>query len=185
MRALEEILSPSHVRTSRNELRTPRHKSHRDQYERRLFTSSGQPRRPSRSRSPSRRNNANTSHHRTSPPPYSRSQSSTNSPSKQHSFQHGAGSKSACALCLGRDACDILKCQSGTFWDGSKARCRKNDQGRLVSPTGNILCFNWNTRRGCVAQGHDDRHECSGCGNKDHGAQECPRAQKKPASHPL
>ncbi|KAF8148912.1 hypothetical protein B0H34DRAFT_618887, partial [Crassisporium funariophilum] len=91
-----------------------------------------------------------------------------------------AGSKSppVCALCLGREAHDVFKCQSDTSWDGTKARCHKNDQGRLVTPMGTVLCFDWNTRRGCTGQGHDDRHECSGCGNKDHGAQNCPRAQK-------
>lgn len=166
-------------RVGKEDTRASRHKPHRDQTERRHFN--GKSRHPSRSRSPTHRSNSGNSNRRSSPPPYSRQNSTSSSQSKQPPFHTGAGPKgpTVCALCLGREACDMLKCQSSTLWDGSKARCRKNEQGRLVSPTGLVLCFDWNIRRGCTAQGHDDRHECSGCGNKDHGAQKCPRAQKK------
>jgi hypothetical protein len=91
----------------------------------------------------------------------------------------------ACALCLATDPHDTRKCRSETLWDGSKARCRKSEEGRLVTPAGTILCSDWNNRRGCTSTLHEQRHECSGCGSKDHGAQGCPRAQKKPSAHSL
>ncbi|KAF8800487.1 hypothetical protein BYT27DRAFT_7200087 [Phlegmacium glaucopus] len=93
--------------------------------------------------------------------------------------------QAVCALCLATDPHDTRKCHSETFWDGSKARCRKNDEGRLITPTGTTLCHDWNSRRGCTSNSHEQRQECSGCGNKDHGAQRCPRAQKKPSPHSL
>ena len=141
----------------------------------------------SHSHSPSHQGNASFTGHHSSPPPYSHSHHSMSQTLKQPSFQPGAGSRSppACTLCLRREACNLLKCQADLFWDGSKARCQKNDQGRLVSPLGQVLCFNWNTWRGCSAKGCKDRHKCSGCGNKDHGAQKRPWAQKKPSTHPL
>jgi len=187
MRTSRENCLTTNIRIGKDEPRSSRHKSYRDGPDRRQFSSSGRPRHPSRSRSPSRRGSARTSYRRSSPPPYSHSRSPLPSSSKQPLFQPGAGSKSppVCALCLGREVHDVFKCQSNTCWDGTKARCCKNDQGRLVTPTGNILCYDWNTRRGCTANGHDDCHECSGCGNKDHGAQYCPRAQKKSSAHSL
>src|SRR5271168_2198827 len=96
-------------------------------------------------------------------------------------FRLGADSKGppVCAICLGRNICEIGKCRSENFWDGSKVRCQKNEQGRLITPTGTILCHDWNTRRGCPSTVHGQRHECSGCGKRDHGAQNCARAQKE------
>ncbi|TEB23453.1 hypothetical protein FA13DRAFT_1571991, partial [Coprinellus micaceus] len=49
---------------------------------------------------------------------------------------------------------------------------------RLQDPNGKILCFDWQRAVGCKSTTHDSKHECSGCGEKDHGAQKCPRAQK-------
>jgi hypothetical protein len=86
---------------------------------------------------------------------------------------------------LATDSHDTRKCRSETLWDGTKARCRKSDEGRLISPTGTTLCSDWNSRRGCSSSTHEHRHECSGCGNKDHGAQGCPRAQKKSGAHAI
>ena len=168
---------------------TPRRRAHRDTQDRREFSSSSSKlRQSSRSRSPHRPTSSKPpSRRRTSPPPYYQPNSSSHSPSKQHFFQSGADSKGppVCAVCLGRNICEISKCRSENCWDGSKARCRKNDQGRLITPTGNILCHDWNTRRGCSSTAHSQRHECSGCGQKDHGAQNCPRAQKENPSHSL
>ena len=114
------------------------------------------------------------------PPPYS-------SPTKPQSFQAGAGTNeaSACALCLGRHFHDIQNCRSESLWDGGRTRCKKNEGGRLVNPTRTVLCHNWNSRRGCSATGHEQRHECTGCGQPDHGAQKCPRAQKAPGAHTI
>ncbi|KAF6763338.1 hypothetical protein DFP72DRAFT_801537, partial [Ephemerocybe angulata] len=85
---------------------------------------------------------------------------------------------SACTLCLGRFPHNVYTCTSKTLWDGSPARCRKNEKNRLQDPTGKILCSNWQTENGCSDSTHDDKHECSGCGKKDHGAQGCPRGEK-------
>ena len=141
---------------------------------------SGRQRNPSRSRSPARRTPNNPAHQRSSPPPYQ-------SPSKNASFQPSTAFQGTpvCALCLATDPHDVRKCRSETLWDGSKARCRKSDEGRLITGAGNTLCSDWNSRRGCSSSTHEQRHECSGCGNKDHGAQRCPRAQKKPSAHSL
>ena len=62
-------------------------------------------------------------------------------------FPSGTSAKalSVCTLCLGWDPHDIYKCTSEIFWDRSKMRCHRNEQGRLVSPAGSILCLNWNS----------------------------------------
>ena len=95
-------------------------------------------------------------------------------------FQPGAAAPalSACTLCLGRHRHDIARCNAVQFWDHSAARCRRNEGGRLVNPSGTTLCSDWQLPRGCANSSHPDRHECSGCGNKAHGAQSCPRSQK-------
>ena len=119
----------------------------------------------SHSCSPSRRAQSSSAHPRSSPPPYNR-QSSQHSPSKQSSFQASTATQGqpVCALCLATETHDTRRCHSKTLWDGSKARCRKNEDGRLITPTGNTLCSDWNNRRGCSSSAHDVRHECSGCG---------------------
>src|SRR5271155_472204 len=134
----------------------------------------------SRSRSPTRRAQSSSTHPRPSPPPYSR-QSSQYSPSKHQAFQASTGSQGhpVCALCLATDSHDTRRCRSESLWDGSKVRCKKSEEGRLITPSGTTLCSDWNSRRGCSSNAHETRHECSGCGSKDHGAQKCPRAQKK------
>src|ERR1700678_275393 len=158
---------------------TPRRRNYRDKDGGRNVSGSGR-RNTSRSRSPARRTPNNLAYQRSSPPPYQ-------SPSKNPAFQPSTAFQghAACVLCLATDPHDTRKCRSKTLWDGSKARCRKNDEGRLISPAGTTLCSNWNNRRGCSSTMHEQRHKCSGCGNKDHGAQKCPRAQKKPSAHSL
>ena len=134
--------------------------------------------RSSHSRSPTRRASGASMHPHVSP---------RSSPSKQSAFQSSTAfqGQPVCALCLATDQHDTRRCRSETLWDGSKARCKKSDEGRLITPSGTTLCSDWNNRRGCSSSAHDFRHECSGCGEKDHGAQRCPRAQKKAASHSL
>lgn len=100
---------------------------------------------------------------------------------KGASFQAGTSSTplSACAICLGRHRHDVYKCSADALWDASKARCRRNDNGRLVNPNGITICSDWQRIAGCASTAHDSRHECSGCGKSDHGAQTCPRGQKE------
>jgi hypothetical protein len=108
-----------------------------------------------------------------SPPPYSTSPRKTS----RMFFPEGANSRgpAICAVCLGIFKHDVSKCSSDSFWDGSKARCRRNDKGRIINPAGLVLCVDWQRPNGCSASGHN--HECSGCGKQDHGAQKCSRAQ--------
>lgn len=101
--------------------------------------------------------------------------------SRNQSFRTGASQSNAlaaCTLCLGRHRHDISACTATTLWDGSPARCRRNEKGRLVNPNGFVICNDWQRPNGCSETTHDSRHECSGCGKPDHGAQRCPRAQK-------
>jgi hypothetical protein len=142
--------------------------------------------RSSRSRSPTRH-----SKRRRSPPArhkdYQGSGERGRAPSSRHnqSFRSGASSTglSACAVCLGRHPHDISKCSTGTLWDGSNSRCKRNEQKRLVNPEGLIICSDWQRPSGCTTSGHNHRHECSGCGKTSHGAQSCPRTQKGSSPH--
>ena len=181
---LRAVQSGVALQDSRHEhVRTPRRRNYRDRDNGRNASGSGLPYNPARSRSPVRRTPHTPAHRRSSPPPYNQHQS----PSKNSVFPFGTASQGlpVCALCLATDPHDTRKCRSETLWDGSKARCSKSDEGRLITPAGTTLCSDWNNRRGCSISTHEQRHECSGCGNKDHGAQRCPRAQKKPSAHPL
>ena len=78
-----------------------------------------------------------------------------------------------CALCLARGHPGMSRCTADALWDGTPARCRRSADGRIVNPDGVDLCFSWQLARGCGSRRHDDRHECAGCGDADHGAQEC------------
>ncbi|KAH7917947.1 hypothetical protein BV22DRAFT_1042090 [Leucogyrophana mollusca] len=96
-------------------------------------------------------------------------------------FRPSAGSqgRSACALCLGRFPHDVHNCKASQLWDGmTAAYCRRGTDGRLVNPKGTPLCFDWQRLFGCSSPYHDQRHECSGCREKNHGAQACPRGEK-------
>ena len=165
--------------------RTPRRRNLRDkdQLPGRGARGSGRHHNASRSRSPARRPSYTPSHLRSSPPPYHQQPS----PSKNPVFPASTAPQglAVCALCLATDPHSTRKCRSESLWDGSKARCRKTEEGRLLTPAGTILCSDWNNRRGCTANSHEQRHECSGCGGKDHGAQKCPRAQKRPSAHAI
>ena len=137
-------------------------------------------RRRSRSRSPTR----HPSRYRQTSPPLPKSKQYPTPqpipPNRTQSFQPGASSPglSACAICLGRHPHIVAKCKSDTLWDGSRAHCKRSEQGHLVNTNGNTICSDWQRPGGCSATGHDSRHQCSGCGKPTHGAQQCPRAQK-------
>lgn len=78
-----------------------------------------------------------------------------------------------CALCLARGHPGMSRCTADVLWDGTPTRCWRSADGKIVNPDGVELCFSWQLARGCNSRRHDDRHECSGCGDADHGAQEC------------
>lgn len=82
-----------------------------------------------------------------------------------------------CAVCLGMHT-DVAKCDSDTFWNDKPARCHRNDDGRLVNPQGRVLCLDWQRFGKCEGRGSKHVHECSGCGDRHHGACRCPLRQK-------
>ncbi|THH28602.1 hypothetical protein EUX98_g5575 [Antrodiella citrinella] len=99
-----------------------------------------------------------------------------------HSFQgaeKGSGKPTAaCAICLSREYHVLSKCDSPTIFDGSAAYASRNDQGRIVDKNGIELCMEWQRPNGCPSRSRSHRHDCSGCGRSDHGANNCPRAEK-------
>lgn len=129
-------------------------------------------RRNSRSRSPRRGGNEN---RKRSP------DNSRNNQQRKQGFSQGAGTRgrSACAICLGRFAHNIQRCESSKLWDGTPAYCKKTQDNRLVNSQGSPLCFKWQRPNGCFTSNHELHHECSGCGSKEHGAQGCPRGEKE------
>ncbi|KAF8880732.1 hypothetical protein BD779DRAFT_1547673 [Infundibulicybe gibba] len=65
------------------------------------------------------------------------------------------------------------------LWDKTTpARCRRDGEGHIINPQGQILCFNFQRKAGCPSRSHDDRHECTRCGKCDHGAARCPLVEK-------
>jgi hypothetical protein len=85
----------------------------------------------------------------------------------------------ACPVCLSRKKHAIRYCRVALLWDGkTKTVCSRSDDGRIIDGKGRILCSNWNQPIGCNERSSGHIHECSGCGDKSHGAQECDRAQK-------
>ena len=122
-------------------------------------------------------------HSKASSPPrdVKRHRTTKSTADSQQSFQTGAagaGALSACTTCLGRHPHDVYNCSSKTLWDGTPARCQKNENGRLTNPAGSVLCTDWQQPNGCTSTTHDSRYECSGCGKQTYGAQKCPRTQK-------
>jgi hypothetical protein len=95
-------------------------------------------------------------------------------------FRNSTGSRPSgvCAVCLGRNDHDFSKCNSARLWDGTKGWARKNEQGRLATPEGLVLCFDWQLPKTCASTTHTEKHLCSGCGEASHGAQKCLRAEK-------
>lgn len=89
----------------------------------------------------------------------------------------GARPNQLCAICLGRGGHDVGACTKSKLWDGvTKAHCKRDDEGRVINPAGQVVCINFQRGRGCRQPGH--LHECSGCGGDDHGAAKCTLVQK-------
>ena len=95
-------------------------------------------------------------------------------------FRNSTGSHPSrvCAVCLGQSEHDFAKCHSSKLWDGKKGWAWKNEKGRLATPEGLVLCFDWQLPKTCTSTSHTKKHLCSGCGESSHGAQKCPRAEK-------
>ncbi|KAF9030791.1 hypothetical protein BDZ89DRAFT_886117, partial [Hymenopellis radicata] len=72
----------------------------------------------------------------------------------------------------------VSSCRATTLWNGGPTRIRRRSTGSIETKSGGRVCLNWQILRGCPSTLHPERHECSGCGDKGHGAFKCPRAQK-------
>ncbi|KAJ7051787.1 hypothetical protein C8F01DRAFT_919474, partial [Mycena amicta] len=90
----------------------------------------------------------------------------------------GKAALSVCAACLGRFQHNVHLCNPSTLWNGESTHVTRDQNGRLINPSGAELCLKWQLPRQCTNSSHPERHLCSGCGEKSHGAQDCPRAQK-------
>ena len=81
-----------------------------------------------------------------------------------------------CPMCLGRHEHDILNCKATELWDqATPTHCTRDQHGHLINKSGHTLCWDFQRPTGCNSHVH--KHECSGCGDKRHGANKCPRAQ--------
>ncbi|KAJ7070078.1 hypothetical protein C8F01DRAFT_977295, partial [Mycena amicta] len=86
----------------------------------------------------------------------------------------GANVYAVCAVCL-RPHENLTACRSSKLWNDMDAHCSRNG-GKLTNPAGISLCLNFQRAGGCQgAQGNGPKHihECSGCGQTDHGASNC------------
>jgi hypothetical protein len=138
---------------------------------------------PSRSGRPQRRSTPSSSYRQRSrsrsPPPRSQTRQAPSRRETNQSFQRGASSSamSACAVCLSRQKHQVHKCAATKFWSGDPARCTRNDRGRLINPDGAVICGDFQKTAGCASSDGTHKHECSGCGQRSHGAQACPLAE--------
>lgn len=114
-------------------------------------------------------------------PPYTKPEGSTHQGKKAQpaSFQTSSSPPlSVCAVCLSRHKHHVGSCNASTIWSGGQPFSKRDHAGKLVNLEGHRLCLDFQRPRGCSSTQDSHRHECSGCGKKDHGANDCPRAQK-------
>ena len=119
-------------------------------------------------------------------PAHNRSQSRGKSPWRSHSYNSkwhcpfcNAKPMSTCPKCLGTHEVrpDCPPCNVSSLWDNSApAHCKRDQQGRLLNKSRQILCWDFQQPCGCSGKGHN--HKCLGCGDANHGAQECPLRQR-------
>ena len=102
------------------------------------------------------------------------------SSSRSADFRTGAGENpdlAPCAICLSRGRHNVRACKATKRWDGIPTQYSRNSDLWIVDNQGNVICSDWQRPKGCSSTRH--RHECSGCGNRTHGAHECPLAQPR------
>ena len=90
----------------------------------------------------------------------------------------GSCPSGVCVVCLGRSDHNFSTCNSSKLWDGKKGWAQKNEQGRLATPEGLVLCFDWQLPKSCTSTTHSEKYICTDCGESNHGAQKCPCAEK-------
>lgn len=104
-------------------------------------------------------------------------------------FTPGAGDSypCTCALCLGRYSHNMQKCTRTTRWNGEPCASHRNSSGILIFSKLNLpVCLDFQLAgRRCTDTSHPRVHACSGCGDGDHGAFECPHAQAPPYTNPV
>ncbi|KAI0796431.1 hypothetical protein BC629DRAFT_1286261 [Irpex lacteus] len=66
------------------------------------------------------------------------------------------------------------KCSRDTLWNGTPAHARRGRDGKLSTRNGRPLCTDFQRNGTCSFRGAKHVHECSGCGDKAHGACDCP-----------
>lgn len=92
----------------------------------------------------------------------------------RHTDQATAGP--VCVVCLGRYPHVLATCARSKLWDGKRnTYSRRDAKNRIINKSGFALCFNFQRPGSCASTDHV--HECSGCGDPNHGAQQCPLAQ--------
>lgn len=104
---------------------------------------------------------------------------------RRPSSEQETNSLSACPICLSRKRHPIRKCQATSLWNGQrKSRCTRTEDGRIVDVDGRTLCSNWNQTIGCKDQRSNHVHECLGCRESTHRAQNCSLAEKTQTPDP-
>lgn len=104
-------------------------------------------------------------------PPRKRSNNSSST------FQDRSEPGLCCILCLSPIPHNKQKCDRATMGCGAPTRCHRDSRNRIVNPDGKTICLEFN-RKGCKSSNSKHLHECSGCGSKEHGAQECHLVEK-------
>lgn len=122
-----------------------------------------------------------------SPPPYRRgkreggssstgsSTPSSSSSGKTKSFREDE--VALCTVCLAYHK-GFRRCTKETLWSGRPAHSTRASDGHLITKAGRNLCTDFQRTGTCSYRGSKHVHECSGCGDKSHGALQCPLAQK-------
>jgi hypothetical protein len=109
-------------------------------------------------------------------------------PQRHHPYQRGSSGPSnssrssaqdqtqgLCPVCLREPHENMPKCRRDTLSDGKPACSYRNEFGQLVNETGRALCVDFQRPEGCTGGCRAPRHRCSGCGESQHGAADCPR----------
>ncbi|KAG2089432.1 uncharacterized protein F5147DRAFT_561800, partial [Suillus discolor] len=83
-----------------------------------------------------------------------------------------------CTVCLGSNGHSFIECTADRLWDNSHpSLATRVDKQLLLRKSDKPLCVDWQRSRGCSSHSHNERHICSGCLGKSHGAQQCSCAQ--------
>jgi hypothetical protein len=143
---------------------------------------------PRRGNQPSSNRNHNTRHRSASPrnrrprsADYPGARTRRPDDRRDQDFSYGTNGRAypVCAVCLGRHSHNVFSCDALKTWDGAHSTITKRIKGTLYLRSNSApMCIEWQRSRGCDSAKHDEKHLCSGCSQRSHGAQTCPRSQK-------